>query len=478
MMPGGWSYGCAGRGVRRQASDRPVPFPGAVKVRVDVMDVRTGLAIGLAIAFVAGGAEAKSPRTLAEALAAAYANNPTLQAARAGLRATDETVAAALAGWRPQVSFAGSAGMAAGKVKAESTNAVGTYVRPYNNANYDRNETDAALTVTQPLYMGGKTHASTHKAENTVMATRAQLIASEQQVFSDTITAYVSVIQDQQLLALDVNNEQVLTKQLQATNDRFRVGEITRTDVAQAEAALAGAVATRQSAEGTLQTARATYQRLVGELPPDNLVEPQPLKLPTRSIGDANAMAAANNPNVVAALFSDAAAKDAFDVAYAALMPNLSLQGQAFRTENTSQPGEISQGGQLLASLTVPIYQGGSEYAAIRQARQQEQQTRKQVDDQRRQVVQAATSAWETDPRQRNRPGGRTARGDRRQPHHARCAERRAGAAGFAHGAGADAGQLRHRVVPGCRRRRPPDGARPQPAGAALRRDRLFQRRA
>ena len=227
------------------------------------MDVRTGLAIGLAIALLAGGAEAKSPRTLAEALAAAYASDPTLLAARAQLRATDESVAAALAGWRPQVSFSGSAGVAAGKNESESINPfTGTYVRPYVGTSADRNETSAALTVTQPLYLGGKTKANTHKARNTVMATRAQLIATEQQVFSDTSTAYVNVIQDEQLLALDINNEQVLTKQLQATNDRFRVGEITRTDVAQAEAALAGATATRQTAEGTLQTARATYQQV------------------------------------------------------------------------------------------------------------------------------------------------------------------------------------------------------------------------
>jgi outer membrane protein len=363
------------------------------------MDLRTGLAIGLAIALVAGRAEANPPRTLAEALAAAYANNPTLQASRAQLRATDETVAAALSGWRPQVTFSGSAGVAAGKT---DTNAygysyrTGTYGKVWSGSSDSRNETSATLSVTQPLYMGGKTKASTHKAENTVMATRAQLIASEQQVFSDTSTAYVTVIQDQHLLELDVNNEQVLTRQLQATNDRFRVGEITRTDVAQAEAALAGAVATRQSAEGTLQTARATYQRMVGELPPANLIEPQPLKLPTRTVDDAKAMAAANNPNVVAALFSEAAAKDAFDVAYAALMPNLSLQGQVFRTENVTSPSEIQQGGQVLANLTVPIYQGGAEYAAVRQARQQVQQARKQVDDQRRQAVQAATSAWET----------------------------------------------------------------------------------
>ena len=116
-----------------------------------------------------------------------------------------------------------------------------------------------------------------NRAKNQVMAERATLIAQEQTSFTNTVNAYVGVIQAQQLLALNINNEQVLAKQLQATNDRFRVGEITRTDVAQAEAALAGATAQRQTAEGNLQTARGTFQQVIGFYPPGDLVEPQPL---------------------------------------------------------------------------------------------------------------------------------------------------------------------------------------------------------
>ena len=141
------------------------------------------------------------------------------------------------------------------------------------------------------------------------------------------------MIQAQQLLALAINNEQVLAKQLQATNDRFRVGEITRTDVAQAEAALAGATAQRQTAEGNLQTARGTFQQVVGFFPPGDLVEPQPLALPVKTEQEATALAANNNPQVIAALFNDAAAKDAIDVAFAQLMPQVSLQGQMFQQQ-------------------------------------------------------------------------------------------------------------------------------------------------
>ena len=116
------------------------------------------------------------------------------------------------------------------------------------------------------------------------MGQRAQLIASEQTLFTNVVNAFVNVIANQQVLALNVNNEQVLARQLQATNDRFRVGEITRTDVAQAEAALAGATATRQTAEGNLQTARSQFLQYVGELP-GALIEPQPLRLPVRTPG-------------------------------------------------------------------------------------------------------------------------------------------------------------------------------------------------
>jgi outer membrane protein len=227
------------------------------------------------------------------------------------------------------------------------------------------------------------------------MSQRAQLMATEEQLFTNVINAFVNVIANQQVLALDVNNEQVLTRQLQATNDRFRVGEITRTDVAQAEAALAGATATRQTAEGNLQTARSQFLQYVGELP-GALIEPQPLRLPVRTLEDARAMASANNPNVIAAQFNDAAAKDNFDVQYSKLMPNVSVQGLLIRTKDVSTMGETTKAAEIIAQLSVPLYQGGGEYSAIRQARQQEQQARKLVDDAQRTAVQAVIAAWET----------------------------------------------------------------------------------
>ncbi len=329
------------------------------------------------------------PRTLAEALAAAYSNNPTLQAARAQLRAVDENVPQALSGWRPQVTLAGTAGYGDGISRQYLSGG-------YRNSATDREIATAQATVTQPIYRGGRTRASTNRAENQVMAQRAQLMAQEQTTLAAAVNAFVGVIQDQQILQLNINNEQVLARQLQATNDRFRVGEITRTDVAQAEAALAGATAQRQSSEGTLATARSTYQQIIGYLPPGNLIEPQPLAVPVRSQQEAITLASSNNPNVVAAAYNEAAAKDAVDVAFSQLMPNLSLQGQTFQQNNAALRSAQANGYQVVANLSVPIYQGGAEYSQVRQARQTEQQSRKQLDDARRTAIQSAIQAWET----------------------------------------------------------------------------------
>ena len=238
------------------------------------------------------------PRTLAEALAATYSTQPALLAERAKLRATDENVPQALSGWRPTVVMQGTAGYGDGMSRAFSSsicNATGG-AECFLNVQTDRLVGTAQATVTQPLYTGGKTQANVNRAKNAVMAERANLIAQEQTSFTNTVNAYVGVIQAQQLLALNINNEQVLAKQLQATNDRFRVGEITQTDVAQAEAALAGATAQRETSEGNLQTARGTYQQVVGYLPPGDLIEPQPLSLPVKTEQDATTMAGNNNP--------------------------------------------------------------------------------------------------------------------------------------------------------------------------------------
>jgi outer membrane protein len=199
-----------------------------------------------------------------------------------------------------------------------------------------------------------------------------------------------------QLLELQINNEQVLAKQLQATNDRFRVGEITRTDVAQAEAALAGAQSTRETAQGNLNTARGTFVQVVGFYPPDDLVEPQPLALPVHSEQEASGLASVNNPGVITALFNDSAAKDAVDAAFGALLPQVSLQGQTFESVNASGRSSASNGYQVTAQVSVPIYQGGAEYSAVRAAKQSQQQTHKLIEDARRTAVQNAVNAWDT----------------------------------------------------------------------------------
>ena len=344
------------------------------------------------------------PHTLEQALAQAYLTNPQLQAERANLRSIDEGVPTALAGWRPTVQLSGAGTQygetiitqpgaivpASGAVGGVSSQIPGsrTYLKPLGY--------QLTAQVTQPLYNGGGTSARTHEAVNKVLAERANLIATEETVLFNVVQAYVGVIADKQLLQLQVNNEQVLAEQLRATQDRFTVGEITRTDVAQAESALASARAQRQSAEGTLRTADASYLQQVGSPPPDTLADPQPLKLPVKTEQDAMVQSVENNPNVVYQLFQEAAARDAVDVAFSTVMPKLSLQGEYFKQVNQGSSGFQTEGAEGLLNLTFPLYQGGSEYAAIRQARQTEQQQHRTVDEARRTALQSSVSAWET----------------------------------------------------------------------------------
>lgn len=349
-------------------------------------------------AGVMGSDPSARPSTLMQALAEAYADNPTLQEQRANLRATDETVPAALSGWRPTVQLQGTAGRITG---VETEQLPGT--NPFTGAPtvshlrlpQSRNEEIGQLSVTEQLFSGGATVAKTHEAKNNVYAARAQLISTEQTVFTKVVNAYVTVITDRQLLALDVNNRSVLAQQLKAVNDQFNVGEITETSVAQAKASLAGAQEQVEVAQGNLNIANETFKQLVGSYPAAQLVPPQPLALPIRGKADLVRQAMINNPDVVSALFTQGADRDAVDVAIAALAPQLSVSASAFSEHNPLGPNSSSRGGQVLANLTVPLYQGGSEYAAIRQARDKVQYADAAVIDARRTAVQSATQAWE-----------------------------------------------------------------------------------
>ncbi|QYU67338.1 TolC family outer membrane protein [Leptolyngbya sp. 15MV] len=282
-----------------------------------------------------------------------------------------------------------------GQTTSSTTGSARPLEIPQRTAWRSRDPASYQASVSQPLYRGGRTVASTRRAENQVLAQRARLFATEQQVLAETVNAYVAVIRDQEEVRLNTNNEQVLTRQLQATNERFRVGEITRTDVAQAESRLAGARAQRADAEGRLQSSRATFARLVGQAP-QRLTPPQPLRAPVANARAAGEMAAQNNPNVVAALFDEAAARDFIDVQFAALLPTVSLNAAATRNDNQATDGLRQNTNAVTANLTVPLYQGGAEHSAVRQARQSAQQARQVVEDQRRAATQQATQAFET----------------------------------------------------------------------------------
>lgn len=375
----------------KQATDRrPMPRLAARRsLRVGLLAM---LLNGTALAqkYDGTGSPTFVPHTLQEALSMAYLTNPTIREERAKLRATDEQVPTAMSGWHPTIQGTMNLTYYNGSTDYAATGGyLGSY-RRYRTPGYN-----GGVTVTQPLYNGGKTVASIHAATNQVMAERAKLIATEQQVFTDVVSAYVGVVEDEQLLQLAINNEHVLQQQLEATQERFHLGEITRTDVAQAEAALASATASRQQAEGTLQAAQATYLQAVGIAAPPNLQAPQPLNLPVRSEQDAVSTAVQNNPNVVNALFTEAQQKDNVSVQISAIMPKVSAELSYQHTVNQGYGHSLQDNKYGEIAFQVPIYQGGSEYANIRAARQQAQAAHREVDVQRRSALQLAASGWQ-----------------------------------------------------------------------------------
>jgi outer membrane protein len=249
--------------------------------------------------------------------------------------------------------------------------------------------------VVQPLYRGGRTAASTSQAENLVRSARATTLLTEQQVLFQVATSFMDVVQDQAVLDLNINNEQVLRRQLEATQDRFRVGEVTRTDVSQAEASLATATASRVQSEGTLEQVRAVFQRFVG-VAPGLLTAPTERPVLPSSRDEVATLAANNNPNVISAQFSEAAARDNVRVVRGQLLPQISIVGDANRSEETFFKNRAISNFSVIARMTVPLYEGGLIYSQTRQAAETVGERRSQVDDARRQAIATAQSDWET----------------------------------------------------------------------------------
>jgi len=259
------------------------------------------------------------------------------------------------------------------------------------------NETPQTLDVniSQPIYRGGRTVAQTAQAEKTVEAERARLLATEESVFFAVAQAYLDVVRDQATLDLTIANEQLLRKQLESVQAQFKVGVVTRTDMAQAEAQLAGAVADRHQAEGNLQVSRANYERAVGHLPA-KLGTPKLKPILPATRDEALTLAANKNPNVVAALLSEDAARETVKLVRGQLLPTVSIVGDYQRLNDIAFPHSDTVNASIVARMTMPLYEGGAVYSQTRQAEQTVGQLKGQTDDTRRAAVQTATSAWET----------------------------------------------------------------------------------
>jgi outer membrane protein len=331
--------------------------------------------------MVATGASAES---LEDALIKAYQSNPTLEAGRASLRSTDEEISTALSNWRPSVSLSGSAGFRDYESEVGSTT-TNNSLQPYT----------VGLDVTQPLYRGGRTVAESERAEARIKAARASLRSTEQDVMLQVATAYFNVLRDTAVVELNQNNVRVLERQLEATRDRFAVGEVTRTDVSQAEARLAGAKADLISAQGALANTRAQYERLVGN-PPSNLEIPNALAgLPT-SVTDVLSIAQGQHPDVLQALYTEEAAQSDVRLSEGSLYPEVSIAAGVDRNHESSTEDFTADSADIIASVSIPLYQQGAVYSEVRSAKQSAGQARIQIDEARRSVIENATSAWET----------------------------------------------------------------------------------
>jgi len=355
-----------------------------------IRSIRFAILITLLFSFwafcgVGFGVSESRAQSLSSALMTAYRNNPVLLARRARLRAQDEGVPKALSNWRPDVSFTASNTIS----KIKNTGNSGT------NIHQTRHPKKLGIDITQSLFRGGRTLAATESAENTIRSERALLVSTEQDVLLKGVTAYMDVFRDQSLLKLNINNEQVLMRQLEATLDRFTVGEITKTDVHQAEARLATAVADRIQAVGNLEVALAAYENVIGVLPVAELNLPDiQTTLPNDKM-EVLKIASSRNPKLVSAEFKRRAALDRVDEVWGELLPTLDLTATWDLNYQVSAEEGYTRTVEAGLRLNVPIYQQGQVYSRLREARQNAAEQALLIDQQRRDSVEEAAQSWE-----------------------------------------------------------------------------------
>ena len=343
---------------------------------------RKVISASLMAGLLAGTASAD---TLRDALVSAYETNPTLTAQRQSLQATDATVAIARAAGRPQVS----AQVGLNRTLTQSGLLINGGKGPTLTASVD---------LSYPLFSGGAVKNSVRAAQTRVEAGRAILEAVEGDLFTQAVTAYMDVIRDRAIVELNQNNVKVLETNLQATQDRFQIGDLTRTDVAQSEARLQLGRSQLATAQGRLTASEATYRQVIGHAP-GVLAPPPPLPpLPTTA-DEAVRIALANNPDLVSISRQAIAAGYDVNVARASRLPRLSaVAGETYANNIAGNNSQFvpNRGNATTVGLSaqVPLFQGGLPAARIRQAQAQQGQVLEQVVGTERAVVQAARAAF------------------------------------------------------------------------------------
>ena len=360
-------------------------------VRVAGAYIWTVASLVLAAAGIGLAGSEAAADTLEWALVQAYQNNPSLNAQRAALRATDENVPQALSGYRPKVSVTAQGGP--NYTNATQLFPVGGVVTNIQFAEQFLSRSVAA-NGTYTLFNGFQTANRTRQAESQVDGARETLRVTEQQVLLDAATAYMNLLRDQAILDLNRRNVEVLTEQLKQTRDRFNVGEVTRTDVAQAESRLAAGRSSLLGAQSNYVTSQANYRRVIG-VDPGRLAPGTPVdRLSPNVLAKAIAQGQANSPSVLAAMYGVDVAALAVKISEGALYPNLTLTASASQGTNPAFEVARETAASVLGTLTVPIYQGGAEYSAIRQSKETLGQQRLNLDINRDQARATVVQSW------------------------------------------------------------------------------------
>lgn len=320
------------------------------------------------------------------ALALAYGGNPDLNQQRAGVRATDENLPRASSGWRPTANVTANAGynyLDFTEVDGVTRKRTGSLPRA------------AALNINETIYDGNRTINGVRQAESNIFGARESLRNTELNVLLNGATAYMNVLRDTAILDLRKNNIIVLEEQLRQTRDRFNVGEVTRTDVAQAESSLANGRSDYFAAQSNLQTSIANYRQVIGvqptKLQPARTIE----NLLPRNVDGAVQVGLAEHPTIQAALHAVDAAALQVKVAEGELYPTLGVAGSVQKEWAFSGfPKETIVNASLVGQLTIPIYEGGEVYARVRQAKETLGQARLQADLQRDIIRAGVVSSW------------------------------------------------------------------------------------